>query len=112
MACTGLSGLPGFHLRRDVPPLSRCCRGRSPVCWCLFPRSEGRGSIEALLVCGSGRHCPAFPRSEGRGSIEAGALVRGGREGRGFYVRKDMLQIDLRNETKTPEVVLRPAGPL
>ena len=35
-----------------------------------FPRSEGRGSIEALATVKVLAHC-RFPRSEGRGSIEA-----------------------------------------
>ena len=35
-----------------------------------FPRSEGRGSIEASEHGALGKQC-GFPRSEGRGSIEA-----------------------------------------
>ena len=57
-----------------------------------FPRSEGRGSIEAAAA-----RCPCemaplrFPRSEGRGSIEADLTVRPERARIvRFHVRKDV----------------------
>jgi hypothetical protein len=37
----------------------------------LFPRSEGRGSIEAIGNPDNAYRLRGFPRSEGRGSIEA-----------------------------------------
>ena len=55
-----------------------------------FPRSEGRGSIEASRAQHDSLACQyQFPRSEGRGSIEAHTGPCSRRH-RGFHVRKDV----------------------
>src|SRR5215510_12087190 len=86
-----------FHVRKDVAPLKRVSPARDAARGRSFPRSEGRGSIEATTprpppttirrfhvrkdvaplkqVIGEAPQPrdTAFPRSEGRGSIEAGS---------------------------------------
>ena len=63
-----------------------------------FPRSEGRGSIEARSTSQLSSGTAAFPRSEGRGSIEAPVNASTGvRCSAGFHVRKDVAPLKRRN---------------
>ncbi len=64
-------GFQRFHVREDVAPLKRMWLWRNIWSKLTFPRSRGRGSIEASCCMLCGLTWSGFPRSRGRGSIEA-----------------------------------------
>src|SRR5579884_2336007 len=62
----------------------------------LFPRPQGRGSIEAYKYATLGNCCVEFPRPQGRGSIEAAPSPdRPWPSTRGFHDRKVVAPLKL-----------------
>ena len=67
----GRRGRGGSHVRMNVAQLKRMSKRYTFADLVEFPRSNERGSIEAVSVCIGVSSLWRFPRSNERGSIEA-----------------------------------------